>query len=86
MTHHDVHRSSPLVMPGLVPGIHVLGPATKDVDGRDVGVKQRFVACRAVTRGISKQPQLPLLPHHCERSEAIHREAKQSWIASLRSR
>src|SRR4051794_22072205 len=22
----------PLVMPGLVPGIHVLGPATKDVD------------------------------------------------------
>ena len=27
--------TSPLVMPGLVPGIHVLGPATKDVDGRD---------------------------------------------------
>src|SRR4051794_20151069 len=42
-THHS-HRSSPLVMPGLVPGIHVLGPATKDVGGRDVGAKQSFVA------------------------------------------
>jgi|tagenome__1003787_1003787.scaffolds.fasta_scaffold20339567_1 hypothetical protein len=36
--------TSPLVMPGLVPGIHVLGPATKDVDGRDVRAKQSFVA------------------------------------------
>src|SRR3954451_23682761 len=31
-------------MPGLVPGIHVLRAASKDVDGRDVGAKQRFVA------------------------------------------
>ena len=42
--------TSPLVMPGLVPGMHVLGPATKDVDGRDVGAKQSFVARPAMTR------------------------------------
>jgi hypothetical protein len=29
-------RAPPLVMPGLVPGIHVLGRSSqKDVDGRD---------------------------------------------------
>jgi|tagenome__1003787_1003787.scaffolds.fasta_scaffold20429239_2 hypothetical protein len=34
-----------LVMPGLVPGIHVLlRRACEDVDGRDVGAKQSFVA------------------------------------------
>src|SRR3954452_12071760 len=43
----DTPRRAPIlntVMPGFVPGIHVLGPATKDVDGRDVGAKQSFVA------------------------------------------
>jgi hypothetical protein len=29
-------------MPGLVPGIHVLGAAKEDVDGRDLLVKTRF--------------------------------------------
>ena len=34
-----------VVMPGLVPGIHVLlRRAREDVDGRDVGAKQSFVA------------------------------------------
>jgi hypothetical protein len=28
-------RSNSVVMPGLVPGIHVFLPARKDVDGRD---------------------------------------------------
>jgi hypothetical protein len=33
----------PLVMPGLVPGIHVFKfSASKDVDGRDVCAKTRF--------------------------------------------
>src|SRR3954447_19949488 len=44
--------TSPLVMPGLVPGIHVLGPATKEVDGRDVGAKHHSscpALCRAST-------------------------------------
>src|SRR3954454_14119282 len=50
------------VMPGLVPGIHVLGPATKDVDGRDVGAKQRSVARPAMTRGISNSHYSHPLP------------------------
>ena len=30
-----------IVMPGLVPGIHVLRPSnSKDVDGRDIGVQK----------------------------------------------
>jgi hypothetical protein len=35
-----------VVMPGLVPGIHVLcaAPAKQNVDGRDIGAKQSFVA------------------------------------------
>jgi hypothetical protein len=39
----------PLVMPGLVPGIHVLKSleASKDVDGRDI---QRKDALRAIAR------------------------------------
>jgi hypothetical protein len=37
----DVHGASPgnqptLVMPGLVPGIHVLCSSKEDVDGRDI--------------------------------------------------
>jgi hypothetical protein len=31
----NIIRKSETVMPGLVPGIHVLGRAVKDVDGRD---------------------------------------------------
>jgi hypothetical protein len=35
-----------VVMPGLVPGIHVLcaARAKQNVDGRDIGAKQSFVA------------------------------------------
>src|SRR3954468_21993806 len=65
------------VLPGLVPGIHVLGPATKDVDGRDVGAKQRFVASPGHDAWNFKHTELALLlPRHCQRSEAIHREVK----------
>jgi hypothetical protein len=31
-----------LVMPGLVPGIHVLAATKKDVDARDICAKTRF--------------------------------------------
>jgi len=31
----ETHISTKLVMPGLVPGIHVLAALKKDVDGRD---------------------------------------------------
>src|SRR3954469_8371671 len=33
-----------IVMAGLVPAIHALRPTSKDVDARDVGAKQSFVA------------------------------------------
>jgi hypothetical protein len=32
---NEIGRYSKLVMPGLVPGIHVLAASKKDVDGRD---------------------------------------------------
>src|SRR3954465_13052845 len=52
-------------MPGLVPGIHVLGPSTKDVDGRDVRAKQSFVASPGHDAWNFKQPRLPpLLRRH----------------------
>src|SRR3954465_7052821 len=64
-------------MPGLGPGIHVLGPATKDVDGRDVRAKQSFVASPGHDAWNFKHTELALLlPRHCQRSEAIHREVK----------
>jgi hypothetical protein len=34
-THGSAMRPPPRVMPGLVPGIHVLKQIKKDVDGRD---------------------------------------------------
>jgi hypothetical protein len=39
-------------MPGLVPGIHVLGPATKDVDGRDRPGHDGRRTCSIIKRGI----------------------------------
>ena len=40
----ETHCLSP-VMPGLVPGIHVFNGRcnTKDVDGRDIGVRKHAV-------------------------------------------
>jgi hypothetical protein len=32
---------SEFVIPGLVPGIHVLAASKKDVDGRDIGERKR---------------------------------------------
>src|SRR4051812_26378578 len=64
--------TSPLVMPGLVPGIHVLGPATKDVDGRDKPGHDAWNFQTATTRTAPSR-----------RSEAIHRETKQK-AGSLR--
>ena len=38
-----------IVMPGLVPGIHVLRPCnSKDVDGRDIGVRKHAVLWTAM--------------------------------------
>ena len=38
-----------IVMPGLVPGIHVLRPSnSKDVDGRDIGVRKHAVLWTAM--------------------------------------
>src|SRR3954447_22742338 len=72
------------VLPGLVARIHVLGPATKDVDGRDVRAKQSFVASPGHDAWNFKHTELALLlRRHCECSEAIHREVKHE-AGSLR--
>jgi hypothetical protein len=38
-----VARCLSSVMPGLVPGIHVLATSHQDVDGRDIGVRKHAV-------------------------------------------
>jgi hypothetical protein len=43
-------RASHVVMPGLVPGIHVFFAATKDVDGRDIGKRKRFRSSNGYAR------------------------------------
>ena len=43
--HQRQHRTRKVVITGLVPVIHVLTcHRKKDVDGRDIGAKQSFVA------------------------------------------
>src|SRR3954454_7077480 len=71
--------TSPLVMPGLVrPGIHVLGQPTKDVDGRDVGAKQIFVASPGHDEPRPGRREISNSPIHAHTSAFSRRGASES--------
>src|SRR3954468_16076416 len=70
--------TSPVVMPGLVPGIHVLGRATKDVDGRDVGAKQIFVASPGHDEPRPGRREISNSPIHAHTSAFSRRGASES--------
>jgi hypothetical protein len=62
----QVRDPDAIVMPGLVPGIHVFGSQVKeDVDGRDAGAKRSFVASPAMTTGPAR-PALCHAPFDCK--------------------
>ncbi len=80
-----------IVMPGLVPGIHVFGSRMKeDVDGRDAGAKRSFVASPAAMttgaawRALSRSANLRI--RHCERGEVTRiapRKGLDCFVATL---
>ena len=74
------------VMPGLVPGIHVLRAAPKNVDGRDVGAKRSFVASPGHdATGRKREVRLRISTHPCSSCPGLSRASTSCFVAAPRT-